>query len=256
LPLPRWGAESGNFRAHGSIIIPNQVLKRIEYTRIDGGCRTATDRIVRETEFSIRVDGEPFATAMLMADKIKEFVYGHLYIQGVIAAASDVRSLIIENDVADVSLARRRQPSENQVVTSSLKVGPAQVFDCVKAILKSEIFTETEAVHSAGLFLEGSEPICIAEDLGRNHALDKVVGGGVLRDVDFSRTLAASTGRQPTEMISKCRRSGIPIIATKGVPTDLAVVMAREAGVTIAGFVRGDTMIIYSHPERIEGAGE
>jgi len=54
----------------------------------------------------------------------------------------------------------------------------------------------------------------------------------------------------------KCRRAGIPIIATKGVPTTLAVAMAKEAGVTIAGLVRGDTMIVYSHSERIEGAGE
>jgi FdhD protein len=53
-------------------------------------------------------------------------------------------------------------------------------------------------------------------------------------------------------MILKCRRANIPIIATKGVPTALAVKMAEEAGITIAGLVRGSTMIVYSHPERIE----
>jgi FdhD protein len=126
------------------------------------------------------------------------------------------------------------------------------VFDCVRAILKSEIFAETEAVHSAGLFLDGRETVSIAEDLGRHHALDKAIGHGLLNNVDFSRTLAASTGRQPAEMILKCRRAGIPIIATKGVPTTLAVEMAEKAGITIAGLVRGDTMIVYSHPERIE----
>jgi len=73
-----------------------------------------------------------------------------------------------------------------------------------------------------------------------------------LKNVDFSKILATSTGRQPTEMILKCRSAGIPIIATKGVPTSLAVELAEKAGITIAGLVRRDTMIVYSHPERIE----
>jgi FdhD protein len=236
--------------------MPSKILKNIEYTRVNGGCIEASERIVRETEFKIRLEGRDFATAMLMATLEKEFVYGHLFTLGIITAAADVKSISINNNAAEVTLLTRRQPGEIAKVRSDLKVSVAQVFDCVRAILKSAVFAETEAVHSAGLFLEGREAIGIAEDLGRHHALDKVIGAGLLRGVDFSRTLAASTGRQPAEMIMKCRRAGIPIIATKGVPTTLAAAMAGEAGITIAGLVRGDTMIVYSHPERIEGAGE
>jgi FdhD protein len=235
--------------------MPNSILKRIRYTRLNGGRTPSSERIVREAALEIRLDGEHFATAMLMAAMEKEFVYGYLFTQGVIAAAEDVSSISLGNNTADVTLSRRRAAGEPGKVVSGLRVSPADVFASVRAILKSDIFAETEAVHSAGLFLEGRETVSIAEDLGRHHALDKVIGGGLLRGVDFRRTLAASTGRQPTEMILKCRRAGIPIIATKGVPTTLAVAMAEEAGVTIAGLVRGDTMIAYSHPERIEGAG-
>ena len=134
---------------------------------------------------------------------------------------------------------------------SSLVVGRDQVFTCVKAILKSKVFAETEAVHSAGLFLEGEKPIAITEDLGRHHALDKAIGAALLERIDLTRVLAASTGRQPTEMIHKCRNTGIPIMATKGVPTSLAVALAEESGITIAGLVRGTKMTVYSHPERI-----
>ncbi len=236
--------------------MPDQILKVVSYLRVNGGCKAASERIVRETTLEIRLDGEPFATAMLLAALEKEFVIGHLFTQGVISSAADIRSLSIKNNIAEVVLRQRKKAQNTGKVRSELLVSPAQVFDCVRAILKSEVFTETEAVHSAGLFLEGREAVCIAEDLGRHHALDKVIGGGLLRGVDFSRTLAASTGRQPTEMITKCRRAGIPIIATKGVPTTLAVALAGEAGITIAGLVRGDTMIVYSHPERIKGAGE
>ncbi len=189
---------------------------------------------------------------MILAALEKEFVYGHLYAQGVIKSAGDVASLTIKNDTVEVRLSPDRTPVPPiKEILSNLKVSHEDIFTCVKAILKSEIFTETEAVHSAGLFLDGKEKVCIAEDLGRHHALDKVIGRGLLQGIDFTRALAASTGRQPSEMLNKCRAAGIPIIATKGVPTALAVAIAEKAGITIAGLVRGDTMIVYSHPERI-----
>ena len=230
----------------------NKILKKVEYTKVNGGCTGASERIVRETALEIRIDGEHFATAMLMAAMEKEFVIGHLFTQGIINSAADIASITIKNNVAEVTLTATKNKSTSRPVNSDLKVRKEDVFDCVRAILKSEVFAETEAVHSAGLFLHGKDPVCIAEDLGRHHALDKVIGYGLLHDIDFSQTLAASTGRQPSEMILKCRRAGIPIIATKGVPTTLAVEIAGKAGITIAGLVRGDTMTVYSHPARIE----
>jgi len=230
----------------------DRILEKVEYTGVNGGCTASSERIVRETALSIRIDGEHFATAMLMATMEKEFVIGHLFAQGVITSAADIASITVKNNVAEVTLSGMKKKSTSRLVRSDLKVRKEDVFDCVRAILKSEVFTETEAVHSAGLFLHGKETVCIAEDLGRHHALDKVIGYGLLHNIDFSRTLAASTGRQPSEMILKCRNVNIPIIATKGVPTTLAVEIAGEAGITIAGLVRGDTMIVYSHPERIE----
>jgi FdhD protein len=235
----------------------SKILKKVKYTRVNRECTRAGERIVRETALTINVNGRHFATAMLMATLEKEFVYGNLFVNGVINKAEDVTLLTIKNDTADVTVARRRTDNQvSKVVPSGFRVRPEDIFGCVRAILKSDIFSETEAVHSAGLFLDGKETVGIAEDLGRNHALDKVIGYGLLHNIDFSRTLAASTGRQPSEMIIKCRHAGIPIIATKGVPTTLAVEMAGEAGITIAGLVRGSTMTVYSHPERIEGCDD
>jgi FdhD protein len=237
--------------------MPNKVLKTVEYTRVNGGCKTARERIVKETTLTIRVEGQHYATAMIMATLEKEFVTGNLYVQGVIHSAKDITSLTIKNNVAEVTLSGKKgKKAAARMVHCDLKVRQEDVFDCVKAILKSAVFTETEAVHSAGLFLDGKEAVCIAEDLGRHNALDKVIGYGLLHDIDFGRTLAASTGRQPSEMIIKCRNAGIPIITTKGVPTTHGVEIAREAGITIAGLVRGNTMIVYSHPDRIEGCDE
>ncbi len=231
----------------------SKILKKVDYTAVNGGSTPASERIVRETALEIRIDGKHVATAMILGAMEKEFAIGHLHTQGIIKSAADIAAIKIKNNLADISLNRKNTGSDlPSRVDSDLTVTKEDVFACVRAILKSEVFTETEAVHSAGLFINGKEVVGIAEDLGRHHALDKVIGTGLIKNVDFSRTLTASTGRQPTEMILKCRRANIPIIATKGVPTALAVRMAEEAGITIAGLVRGDTMIVYSHPERIE----
>jgi FdhD protein len=235
----------------------SKILKKVEYIRVDGGCQNASERIVKETTLTINVNGEHYATAMILATLEKEFVVGNLYVQGAISNADDIKSVTIKNNTAEVTLAGKKQKRVvPAAVTTDLIVSAEDIFNCVKAILKSKVFSETEAVHSAGLFLNGKEEICIAEDLGRHNALDKVIGYGLIQGIDFSRTLAASTGRQPSEMIIKCRNAGIPIIATKGVPTSLAVEMAEKAGITIAGLVRGSTMIVYSCTKRVEGCDE
>jgi FdhD protein len=231
----------------------DKILKKISYTRVDGELTPADERIIREAALTVFVDGNHFATAMIMAAREKEFVVGHLYIQGFINKAADIVSLEIENSIAQVKLMPGIEKRDlSKTVTSGLKVGSKDVFECVSAILTSPVFSETEAVHSAGLFLDGKETVAVAEDLGRHNALDKVIGAALLENADFSKLVAASTGRQPTEMILKCRSAGIPVVATKGVPTSLAVELAEESGITIVGKVRRNSMIVYSHPERIE----
>jgi len=230
----------------------SKILKKVNFIRANGEFSAASERIVKETALIINVNGKHFATAMILATLEEEFIVGNLFTQGIIQSAADITSLTIKNNTAEVTLAEVKRGQEKPLnIASDFKISREDVFQCVRAILKSEVFTETEAVHSAGLFFNGKDTICIAEDLGRHNALDKVIGRGLLQGIDFSRTLAASTGRQPSEMIYKCRQAGIPIIATKGVTTTLAIEIAEKAGITIAGMVRGDTMIVYSHPERI-----
>jgi len=229
------------------------IYAEIECIGVNGGSTHVRESIIRETALTILVDDQHVATAMIVAVMAKEYVTGYLYLQGHIHHVSDILSIEIENNIVGVKLKtgieKRALP---QTVHSSLKVRSEDVVNCVSAILTSPIFEETGAVHSAGLFLGGKEAVAIAEDLGRHNALDKVIGAGLLKNVDFSKALATSTGRQPAEMILKCLSAGIPIIATKGVPTSLGVELAEKAGITIVGLVRKNSMIVYTHPERIE----
>jgi FdhD protein len=101
-----------------------------------------------------------------------------------------------------------------------------------------------------GLFLEG-RALFVAEDIGRHNALDKVIGRGLLTGVSFGQTYAASTGRISSEMALKASRAGIPLTASRGSATSLALEIAERTGLTIAGFVRGRSMSVYTNPGRI-----
>jgi FdhD protein len=230
----------------------DKILQEVEYTGLNGEPTLLTERIIVETPLAVRVNNRNVATAMITATMEKEFVTGFLFGRGIIGSASDIVSLQIRDNTAEVRIQDNARKREKKIpADSDLTIRKEDVFDCVRAILKSDIFEETEAVHSAGLFRNGSEVVCIAEDLGRHNAFDKVIGYAMLNSIDFNDVLAASTGRQPSEMILKCMNAGIPIIATKGVPTTRAIELATEARITIAGLVRGETMTVYSTPARI-----
>jgi len=93
--------------------------------------------------------------------------------------------------------------------------------------------------------------IGFAEDVGRHNAVDKAVGEALLKGADFSKLILACTGRLSSEMVLKAIRLNIPVLASIAAPTDAGISLARKAGLTLIGFVRGRRMNIYSMPERV-----
>jgi FdhD protein len=61
------------------------------------------------------------------------------------------------------------------------------------------------------------------------------------------------SGRIAFEIVQKALRAGIPVLAAVSAPTDLAVSLAEEAGMTVVGFLRGTSMNIYTGAERLSG---
>ena len=121
----------------------------------------------------------------------------------------------------------------------------------MKETLVSNLHTRTGGIHIVGLFRNEGK-ICIIEDIGRHNALDKIIGYGLKHDVDFSRTIVTCSGRLSSEMIRKCLVANVPIIASRGATTTLAISMGEQAGLTIIGFVRSQKMNIYTGVERIK----
>ena len=83
--------------------------------------------------------------------------------------------------------------------------------------------------------------------------MDKVIGRALLHGRDLSRLVALLSGRISFEMALKCIRAGIPILAAVSAPTSLALNLAQELNLTLAGFVRHQRLNIYTHPHRLVG---
>ena len=115
---------------------------------------------------------------------------------------------------------------------------------------KADLFKLTGCVHSAALS-DAQKILIFTEDIGRHNAVDKVIGTAIIEGIVFSKKIMLVSGRLSSEMAYKCALWGIPILASRTAPTDLAVRIAEDAGLTLIGFVRGDRMNIYTNPQRI-----
>ncbi len=116
------------------------------------------------------------------------------------------------------------------------------------------LFQATGGSHAAALFDERGEVLAMREDLSRHNALDKVIGSAILDGLPMNRLGVFLTGRVTLEMIIKVVRGGIPIAAAVSTASAVAGDVAELAGVTLCGFVRGNEVTVYTHPERIPEA--
>ncbi|MDH5201930.1 MAG: formate dehydrogenase accessory sulfurtransferase FdhD [Nitrospirota bacterium] len=115
---------------------------------------------------------------------------------------------------------------------------------------KSELFKLTGCFHSAALS-DGERILVFADDIGRHNVVDKVIGYSILEDIPLSKKLMLVSCRLSSEIVSKCSRFGVSIIASRAAPTSLAIDISEACGITLVGFMRGDRMNVYTHTQRI-----
>lgn len=114
------------------------------------------------------------------------------------------------------------------------------------------VFEKTGGLHAAGLFNEKGELLIVREDIGRHNAVDKVIGQALLSDMlPLDRHILMVSGRASFEIVQKALFARIPIVVAVSAASTLAVDLAEEGNLTLIGFMRGQRMAVYSHPERI-----
>ncbi len=114
------------------------------------------------------------------------------------------------------------------------------------------VFSHTGGLHAAGLFSPAGELLLLREDVGRHNAVDKIIGCGLLHDLyPYDKHILLVSGRTSFEIIQKALRARIPCVASISAPSSLAVELAASSGITLVGFLRGRSMNVYTHSERI-----
>ena len=266
-------------------------LTRRQVTRLGSAGRVRVeDAIAAEGALEIRIGGRTLAVTLRTPGNDEELVLGFLAGEDLIRSAADIAALRLESatcegqpDTALVTLAAgvaldwsrlerhftatsacglcgrahldalraavAPMPARAPITAAALRAMPARVAGA------QPTFAATGGLHAAAYCAgEGLEVEAIHEDVGRHNAVDKVCGwllgrhrypaeGGVLW----------VSGRAGAEIVLKCARARIPVLAAVGAPSSLAVELAERAGMTLIGFLREDRMNVYSGLERVAG---
>ena len=239
------------------------------FLRIHGG---AVDEIhgevVREQPLTIYVDGEKFLTVLCTPTKLEALVLGYLWMEKVITNPEDVRTLEVSpvDGRAEVTLVRPvTLPTERILtsgcgggitfridhrlfprLTSMLRVRPEALSARMKDLFAAAVsYRASRGIHGAAL-TDGAELLVVAEDVGRHNAVDKVKGEALLRGIATEDRILLSTGRISSEMLLKAARMGVPLVASRTSPTEMAVGLAEQLNVTVCGYVRPESLNLYA----------
>ncbi len=254
----------------------------------EGKLRPVDDCLVGEEPLEIRVGERPLSVTMRTPGHDLELAAGFLFTEGLILgraqitairheagsrqnAANRVRVELAGGVALDMEAARRNfytasscgvcgKASIEALRVRHLKpVNPDFTLDpevlCrLPDRLRSAqpIFGRTGGLHAAGLFSPEGELIVLREDVGRHNAVDKVIGWALMNDrLPLREAVLMVSGRGGFEIVQKALVAGVPVLASVSAPSDLAVKLAREFGMTLIGFLRGRRFVIYSGAQRL-----
>ena len=258
-----------------------------EVARWEGTVRAqGQDSLAVEEPCEIRLQGEAVAVVMRTPGHDHELAAGFLFTEGIITAGDigtisrcdDPDALNPEN-LIEVRLAPGVQPrrgwQRNFYAASSCGIcGKASIdaihvqtapiaddtlFDrrrlaaLVGQLRQSqEVFAATGGLHAAGLFAADGSLLAVREDIGRHNAVDKVIGHALLTGrLPLQGHLLLVSGRTSFEIVQKALTASVPLLAGVSAASSLAVDLARDSGMTLVGFLRGERMVVYMGEERL-----
>ncbi|MCK9375209.1 MAG: formate dehydrogenase accessory sulfurtransferase FdhD [Syntrophobacterales bacterium] len=252
-----------------------------------GRVQAARDVVVVEEPLEIRLGGEPFQVLMRLPGWEKELALGFLVTEGIVRDLSEVVTMhfcgtatdpllppnVVDVHLTEAALGRRGRRhlevaysscglcakeavseicSKTPPVAGSLAVSGAALLTLMDRLQEAQtIYRDTGGTHAVALASPDGRVFLHAEDVGRHNAMDKVIGRAVFTRRDLTGMVALLSGRISFEMVLKCIRAGIPILAAVSAPTTMALELAQELNLTTVGFVRDQRLNIYTHPERI-----
>lgn len=103
----------------------------------------------------------------------------------------------------------------------------------------------TGGAHAAAWVTLDGQLLAVFEDVGRHNALDKLLGFLILNNHDVQMGFVLMTSRASYELVRKCAKLDIALLASISAPTALAISLAKKAGLGLVSFCRGDGFVVY-----------
>lgn len=256
--------------------VTNQVL-RYE----NGVIQIVEDVIVTEYPVTIILNDQEFATLVCSPEDIEELVVGFLASEGIINRYEDIKELDVVETTGKAIVKTYRVNKLNEMfhskryVTSccgksrqsfyfyndARTVKPIEtkkkvlsIDDCFRLMEmmqeSSTIFQETGGVHNAAL-CDDNGIVVARTDIGRHNALDKIYGYCLKNSITLEDKVIVFSGRISSEVLLKVAKIKCGVVLSKSAPTELALRLAQELGITAVGFIRKKALNIYTNPERI-----
>ena len=228
---------------------------------------------------------QPISVTMRTPGNDESLALGFLFTEGIIKHSNDVQSIHVAEDpygnaltvqlkshvtvdlaklerhfyttsscgvCGKASLEAVQQQCNIELPKTQWKV-PSQVLYSLPDSLRNQQanFAQTGGIHGCALFDLDGNFILSAEDVGRHNALDKLIGVMAEQQQDFSEGVLLITSRASYEMVQKAAIMNVGVIAAISAPTSFAVEFAERAGVTLIGFMRDRSYVIYTHADRV-----
>ncbi len=241
------------------------------------------DRLAEEVPVALVINGISHAVMLCSPCDLEDFARGFVFTEGLVDSLSDVYGVDVLPVVQGIELRvqvsaetewrlreRRRTlagrtgcglcgtDSLDQVhrplrPLTGVPVSTAAVLNAHRTMPEwQQLQQRTGATHAAAWCDLGDGTVrLVREDVGRHNALDKLIGALMKQGTDCSQGFVCITSRASFEMVQKCAVAGIATLAAVSAPTALAVDVARDSGVLLMGFVRGNSLATYTHPERL-----
>ena len=271
--------------------MPSRVVARRTVLRLrDGQARPCSDQLAAEEPLEIRVNGEAVSVTMRTPGDDFDLALGFCLTEGILASPDDVATIrycatrpgpytgqfnvvdletragqpvaaALKRNVytasscglcgtASIAAVRKRAPS---VADDPVRVDAATLLALPARLREAQaLFERTGGLHAAALFTAGGELRILREDVGRHNAVDKVIGWAAAnRALPLCGHVLMVSGRVAFEIAQKALIARIPMIAAVSAPSSLAVELAEEAGMTLAGFVRGASLNLYAGAGRV-----
>lgn len=256
-------------------------VEHVKIWRFSEEAGTSVDDVVaREFPLTIIFNDRELVTLLCSPADLKNLAVGFLTSEGLIASPSQIKKVLVDesrgvvrvetsgSDIKAEEVFKRfissgcgrgasfysaADVTESSRVQSSLAVTRAEITLLFREFQrKSDLYHSTGGVHSAAL-CDSEGIIVFSEDVGRHNAIDKIFGKCFLEGIPTDDRIVLTSGRISSEILLKVARRNIPLLASKSAPTDLGVRLARDLGVTLLGFVRGNRMNVYANEGRIHG---